>query len=944
MPTNQREHCHIELCGEVAERRLAEQRLHERERHYREIFHNISDCVCLVDVLEDGRFRYLETNRAFDALMGVPEDVMRGQYVGDLLLSSGADAMADKVITKLRRCLEAGSLIDEEITLDLQSDRRIFQTTLTPLFDNSGRIRRILAISRDITERKRAEQQIGFMNFTLDQLHEAVFLVDPQAGFRFRYVNDRACQSLGYSRDELLNMIVPDIDPCVDLVAAQKIDEQLRQQLFTRFETFHRTKGGHIFPVEISASELEYDGQLMGLSVVRDITEHKHMEMERLSHLCYFENMDRINRAIQGSNDLETVMNNVLDTVLSIFDCDRAFLIDSCYPEANSWSVPFERTRPEYADSLALGLVTPMDEEDATTFRIMLDSGGPITYGPGNQHPLPKEVSEKFGFKSLMSMAVHPKGSKPWHFGIHQCSRVRVWMPDERKLLQEISRRLADSLSSLLAYRNTQEREQKFRTLAESLPDYIARYDLQVRKTYVNPRLGQLLGTCVEAWLGKTPREIYLNGELDEYQAKLENVIKTGKCDEMERIAPDGNGGWQYTHIRFAAERGPNGEIVGALAMGRDVTRKRQLEQELIQREREFRTLAENSPDVIVRYDRNCRRTYVNRAYKVLTNTMEGEALGTLPREYWRLAMPNADEYTKILQRVIKTRTQERIEVQLVDAAGMLRYYSMHLVPEPGDNDEVTSVLSISNDITDLKTAEQRREETSKQAERQLREFSAHLQAVREEEKAFMAREIHDNLGGTLTALKMDLNWLLDELSANKEATSVLNHVESMSQLLDNAAVVTRRVITDLRPTILDDFGLLAALEWQAEQFQKRTGIQCRVACDENDPYESDKTQTINLFRIFQESLTNVTRHSGASRVEVKLQYENQKVIMTINDNGCGRQEGHIVSPTSYGMLGMRERAKQLGGRINFYSPPGGGFSVTVTLPRFIDDKNKGKT
>lgn len=942
MPKNQREHCRIELCGEVAERRLAEQRLHERERHYREIFHNISDYVCLVDVLEDGRFRYLETNRAFDALMGVPEDGLRGQYVGDLLRSSGADAMADKVITKFRRCLEAGSPIDEEITLDLQSGRRIFQTTLTPLFDNSGHIGRILCISCDITERKQAEQQIGFMNFTLDQLHETVFLVDPQAGFRFRYVNDRACQSLGYSRDELLSMTVPDIDPYVDLVAAQKIKEQLSQQLFTRFETFHRTKGGHIFPVEISASELEYDGQLMGLSVVRDITERKHMEMERLSHLRYFENMDRVNRAVQGSNDLETVTNNVLDTVLSLFDCDRAFLIDPCDPEADSWRVPFERTRPEYPGALALGAVMPMSEKDATTFRIMLDSDGPVTYGSGNQHPLPKEISEQFGFKSLMSMAVHPKGSKPWYFGIHQCSRVRVWTPDEKKLLQEIGRRLADGLSSLLAYRDIQEREQKFRTLAESLPDYIARYDLQARKTYANPKLEQLLGTGAEAWLGKTPREIYPDGELDEYQAKLEDVIKTGKFDEMEKIEPDGNGGWRYIHyIRFVAEHGPNGEIVGALAIGRDVTRKRQLELELIRREQEYRTLAENSPDVIVRYDRDCRRTYVNQAYKVSTGDMEAEVLGKPPLEYWRLASPEAREYTEILQRVMKTRAQKRIEVQLVDATGMRRYFSMHLVPEFDQNSEVVSILSVSIDMTDLKIAEQRREETSRQAKRQLREFSAHLQAVREEEKAFMAREIHDNLGGTLTALKMDLNWLLDELSANKEATSVLNHVESMSQLLDNAAVVTRRVITDLRPTILDDFGLLAALEWQAEQFQKRTGIQCRVACYENNPYELDKTQTINLFRIFQESLTNVARHSGASKVEVKLQHENQKIIMTINDNGCGLRGEHIASPTSYGMLGMRERTKQLGGRINFYSPPGGGFSVTVMLPRFTDHKNK---
>ncbi|MFZ2313273.1 MAG: PAS domain S-box protein, partial [Methylobacter sp.] len=787
-----------------------EQRLHEQERHYRDIFHNISDCICLVEVTADGRFRYLETNRAFEALMGVPEDGMRGQYVGDLSRALNNNEMADEVIAKFRRCLEAGGVIDEEITLDLPSGRRIFHSTLTPLFDNGGRIDRILGISRDITESKQAEQQIGFMNFALDQLHEAVFLVDPQDGFRFRYVNDRACQSLGYSRDELLSMIVPDIDPHVDLMAAQKIDEQLRQQLFIRFETFHRTKDGHVVPVEISASELEYDGQLMGLSVVRDITERKRMEAEVQNHLRFFENMDRVNRAIQGSIDLETVLNDVLDTVLSIFDCDRVYLIYPCDSEADFWSVPFERTRPEYPGALALSLVMPMDEGMAATFRILLDSDGPVTYGPGNQHSLPQDVSEQFGFKSFMSMILYPKGDKPWAFGMHQCSRARVWTADEKKQFQEIGRRLADGLTSLLAYRTLQVSEQEYRTLVENSPYGIARYDAQGRIRYFNPLLEKLLYITTTEASGKRPTECFSQDYYEDYEKTLLQVATCGKGTEFELQYPVTDG-LEVGIITMVAERGPDGEIVGVLAIGRDVTRKRLLEMELIRSEREFRTLAENSPDVIVRYDRDCRRTYINQAYKVSTNVTEAAVLGKSPREYWRLAVPDACEYTEILQRVMETRTQERIEVQLVDAAGMLRYYSMHLVPELGDNDEITSVLSISNDITDLKTAEQRREETSKQAERQLREFSAHLQAMREEEKAFMAREIHDNLGGTLTALKMDLNWLLDQLSANKEVTSVLKHVESMSQLLDNAAVVTRRVITDLRPTILDDFGLLAA-------------------------------------------------------------------------------------------------------------------------------------
>jgi len=223
-------------------------------------------------------------------------------------------------------------------------------------------------------------------------------------------------------------------------------------------------------------------------------------------------------------------------------------------------------------------------------------------------------------------------------------------------------------------------------------------------------------------------------------------------------------------------------------------------------------------------------------------------------------------------------------------------------------------------------------------SERRLQDLSAHLQTVREEEKASIAREIHDDLGGTLTALKMDIYWLADELTQIKEAKPLLEHIESMSQLLDNAVAVTRRVITDLRPTILDDLGLQAALEWQAEQFHKRTGIRCEVGCIGNDGSRDrlDKMQTINLFRIFQESLTNVARHSGASGVDIELRHEDEEIILTINDNGRGLSEDYTIPRTSYGMLSMRERAAQMGGRIDYSNLPGGGFSVKVTLPRIM--------
>ena len=227
-------------------------------------------------------------------------------------------------------------------------------------------------------------------------------------------------------------------------------------------------------------------------------------------------------------------------------------------------------------------------------------------------------------------------------------------------------------------------------------------------------------------------------------------------------------------------------------------------------------------------------------------------------------------------------------------------------------------------------------------AEKHMRELAAHIQTAREEEKSNIAREIHDDLGGTLTALKMEAYWLAEELSVNEAAEPLLKHVELISQLTENAVNVTRRVITGLRPTILDDLGLLAALEWQAEQFRKLTGINCRVNSIE-DKVNLDKQRSIALFRIFQETLTNVARHSGASSVEVEFQCGDEEILLSVSDNGCGLPDGHTVAPTSYGVRGMCERVNQLGGKIKFDSPLGCGFCVTVILPLPIKTRERNK-
>ena len=238
-------------------------------------------------------------------------------------------------------------------------------------------------------------------------------------------------------------------------------------------------------------------------------------------YLHFLESLDSVNHAIQGTNDIEQMMQNVLDTILSIFDCDRAFLLYPCDPEATTWRGPMERTRPEYPGVLKLGLEIPMDEGVAETFRFLLASDKPVKFGPGTPNPLPTAASERFGFKSFMSMAFHPKIGKPWQFGLHQCSCVRNWTTEEERLFEEIAHRLADALSSLLAHQNLLASEERYRLVFENSPVSIWEEDFSLVKAIFDDLKNQGV-TDIEDYFDRHPETLQHCAEL----AKIVDVNK----------------------------------------------------------------------------------------------------------------------------------------------------------------------------------------------------------------------------------------------------------------------------------------------------------------------------------------------------------------------------------------------------------------------------------
>ena len=229
-----------------------------------------------------------------------------------------------------------------------------------------------------------------------------------------------------------------------------------------------------------------------------------------------------------------------------------------------------------------------------------------------------------------------------------------------------------------------------------------------------------------------------------------------------------------------------------------------------------------------------------------------------------------------------------------------------------------------------------RKSERLRESEDKLRRLAAHLISVREEERAHIAREIHDELGQVLTGIKMEVGWLQKRL----KEPQLLEKTESMSKLIDSTVQTVRKIATGLRPEMLDDMGLVAAIGWQAKEFQKRTGIRCRVKLPpETTKLDIDVSTT--AFRIFQEILTNVARHSRATRVDIDLGVTEEQVSLEVHDNGVGISESDLNGRKSLGLLGMHERALLFGGEVNISGAPGHGTRVSVVIPTRSRDRGR---
>jgi PAS domain S-box-containing protein len=380
-----------------------------------------------------------------------------------------------------------------------------------------------------------------------------------------------------------------------------------------------------------------------------------------------------------------------------------------------------------------------------------------------------------------------------------------------------------------------------------------------------------------------------------------------------------------------------------SLAIVEDITERKKAEEDLRESEARYRTFIDHSSEGVWRVELEQPIPLNLPAMEILERLMQSGYLAECNLAHARNfgfstvsemvgkrmcdLIPAADE-----GRLESFRAEARggwrdrsTEFRTRDKTGNPRHFVRTEIPII-ENGMLVRVWGITRDLTEIKRAgEERRRSLG-----ELRALAARLQHIREEERKRVAREIHDQLGQALTAIKIDLSSLIHDLPAAEKQAG--NRTDSILKLVDESIHTVRRISTELRPGILDDMGLVAALEWAGEDFQARTGTMCRLDLPRYH-LAVNPEQATAIFRIFQETLTNVARHAGASAVDVRLSNEGPDLVLKVHDNGIGITEQKHTNGESLGILGMRERALLLRGELNIRGNPEDGTTVRVRIP-----------
>lgn len=464
--------------------------------------------------------------------------------------------------------------------------------------------------------------------------------------------------------------------------------------------------------------------------------------------------------------------------------------------------------------------------------------------------------------------------------------------------------------------------EEKYRSIFDNAVEGIFQSTSSGRYLSVNPAMARMYGyASPEELMGSVTdiaHEVYVDPDCREALTRLLERQGVVRGFEYEVYRKDGSTIWISESVRAVRDGG--GKILYYEGTIEDITERRRAEEE----RKRLAAMIESSNDAIMSLTEG-RVSFWNPAAEKLFGYSSEEILG----KSVNILVPShlLGEVERNVERILRGEQIQDYETERVRKDGSIVPVSLTVSPLKDAHGKIVGPFAIIRDITERKRAEEELQRTFGE----LRTLSRRLEVVREDERTRIARELHDELGVRLTCLKMDLSRLrpsMNEASRPKLEETVLSMIEQV----DTTIAAVQGLVAELRPGVLDDLGLVAAIEWQCLDFERRSGIRCLVDSSEED-IPMDSARATAAFRICQEALTNVVRHARAKEIRVHLDKLDRELLLEIHDDGQGILPEKVTDARSLGLLGMRERAGAVGGALRIVGLPGHGTTVTLRLP-----------
>ena len=623
------------------------------------------------------------------------------------------------------------------------------------------------------------------------------------------------------------------------------------------------------------------------VGTIQDITERKLMELELIKAK---------ERAEESTTKFRNYIENAPDGVFVVDETGR-------YLEVNPAASILTGYDKEELLNLSFQDLTPADSLDAAFnhFRTLLETG-----------------ISKGDVKS-----------------IHKNGDIRWWFVDAVKLSDhQFIGFVKDITESKQAAEEIKKSNERFELIARATNDGLWDLNVETNQLWANETHQQLYGFSLadpipefDAWVKRIHPQ-----DRERIVGAFEKAKDSGGESQAEEYRfYSETAGWINVYGRTLFKRNAEGKLVRLIGSMIDISVSKKTEEELLKSKQQFQSLVENISGVYwVNNLETYQSLYISPSYETIWGR-KVEDLYKNPADFINAVHPDDRPFLFEAHKNVIHTSVMNITYRIIRPDGAIRWISAKtnvVVNAEGSNIE----YGYAEDITERKMAE----EEIKNTNEQLRQLTAHLQSIREDERKRIGREIHDELGQQLTAIKMDVVWIDKKMPA--ETIALKTKLKNIIGLLDGSNQSIRRILSELRPLVLDDYGLIEAMEWLGRQFTTNTGIPVKFVSSEAEIKAPELIATC-IFRVYQEAFTNITKHARAKAISTSLDIIGDTIVVIIEDDGKGFKIESAQSNKSFGIFGMKERVLSLDGKFELFSSPGKGTKIVITLPYAINKK-----